>query len=156
MALRNIIKEGNPLLREKCKEVTEFDDKLGELIDDMIDTMFKANGVGLAAPQIAVLKRIAVVSVDGETIYEMVNPVITATTGSQLSNEGCLSVPDRYGVVERPKKVVVEYYDRHGYKYKVKASGFLATAFCHEIDHLDGVLYIDKVRPPVEKKGGNK
>lgn len=152
MAIRNIITQENPLLREKCKEVTEFDDKLGELLDDMIDTMFKANGVGLAGPQISVLKRVAVVCADGETIYEMVNPVITATTGSQLSNEGCLSVPERYGVVERPKKVVVEYYDRHQNKYKVKASGFLATAFCHEIDHLDGILYIDKLLPPVEKK----
>lgn len=148
MAIRNIIKEGNPALREVCKEVTVFDDKLGELIDDMVDTMFKANGVGLAAPQISILKRVVVVSVDGKTIYEMVNPKITMTTGSQLSNEGCLSVPDRYGVVERPKKVVVEYYDRHGEKFKVKASGFLATAFCHELDHLDGVLYIDKIIQP--------
>ena len=148
MAIRNIIKEGNPALREVCKEVTVFDDKLGELLDDMVDTMFKANGVGLAAPQIAILKRIAVVSVDGETIYELVNPKITVTTGSQLSNEGCLSVPDRNGGVERPKKVVVEYFDRHGEKHKIKASGFLATAFCHEIDHLDGILYIDKVLPP--------
>ena len=149
MAIRNIIKEGNPALREVCKEVTVFDDKLGELIDDMVDTMFKANGVGLAAPQISILKRVVVVSVDGKTIYEMVNPKITMTTGSQLSNEGCLSVPDRYGVVERPKKVVVEYYDRHGEKFKVKASGFLATAFCHELDHLDGVLYIDKMVSPI-------
>ena len=148
MAIRNIIKEGNPALREVCKEVTVFDDKLGELIDDMVDTMFKANGVGLAAPQISILKRVVVVSVDGKTIYEMVNPKITMTTGSQLSNEGCLSVPDRYGVVERPKKVVVEYYDRHGEKFKVKASGFLATTFCHELDHLDGVLYIDKIIQP--------
>ncbi len=148
MAIRNIIKEGNPALRQVCKEVTVFDDKLGELIDDMVDTMFKANGVGLAAPQISILKRVVVVSVDGKTIYEMVNPKITMTTGSQLSNEGCLSVPDRYGVVERPKKVVVEYYDRHGEKFKVKASGFLATAFCHELDHLDGVLYIDKIIQP--------
>ena len=152
MAIRNIIREGSPALREVCKEVTVFDEKLGELIDDMIDTMFKANGVGLAAPQIAVLKRIAVVSVDGKTIYELVNPKITVTTGSQLSNEGCLSVPGRYGVVERPKKVVVEYYDRHGNKFKVKASRFLATAFCHEIDHLDGILYIDKVLPPNNKE----
>ena len=152
MAIRNIIREGSPALREVCKEVTVFDEKLGELIDDMIDTMFKANGVGLAAPQIAVIKRVAVVSVDGKTIYELVNPKITATTGSQLSNEGCLSVPGRYGVVERPKKVVVEYYDRHGNKFKVKASGFLATAFCHEIDHLDGILYIDKVLPPNNKE----
>ena len=152
MDIINIIREGSPALREVCKEVTVFDEKLGELIDDMIDTMFKANGVGLAAPQIAVLKRIAVVSVDGKTIYELVNPKITVTTGSQLSNEGCLSVPGRYGVVERPKKVVVEYYDRHGNKFKVKASGFLATAFCHEIDHLDGILYIDKVLPPNNKE----
>ena len=148
MAIRNIIKEGNPALRQVCKAVTVFDDKLGELIDDMVDTMFKANGVGLAAPQISILKRVVVVSVDGKTIYEMVNPKITMTTGSQLSNEGCLSVPDRYGVVERPKKVVVEYYDRHGEKFKVKASGFLATAFCHELDHLDGILYIDKIIQP--------
>ena len=145
MAIRNIVKIGNDALREKCKEVTEFDERLSTLIDDMIDTMFKANGVGLAAPQIGILKRIAVVSIDGEKIYELVNPVIKSFSGRQVREEGCLSVPDRYGKVERPQKLVVEYQDRNGNKKKINTSGFLTTAFCHEIDHLDGVLYIDKL-----------
>lgn len=145
MAIRNIVTIGNDVLREKCREVTTFDARLSVLIDDMIDTMFKANGVGLAAPQVGILKRVAVVSIDGEKIYELVNPVITSVAGRQIGEEGCLSVPKKFGLVERPNKITVEYQDRNGVKKSIKVTGFLARAFCHEIDHLDGVLYIDKV-----------
>lgn len=145
MAIRNIVAIGNDVLRERSREVTTFDSRLAVLIDDMIDTMFKANGVGLAAPQVGILKRVAVVSIDGEKIYELVNPVITNASGRQLGEEGCLSIPKKYGIVERPNKIIVEYQDRNGVKKSIKATGFLARAFCHEIDHLDGVLYVDKV-----------
>ncbi len=144
MAYRKIITLGNDLLREKAREVTEFDDKLGVLIDDMVETMFKANGVGLAAPQIGVLKRVAVVCVDGEKVYELVNPVIVKKVGEQIGPEGCLSVPGMQADVRRPRKIVVEAQDRTGQLWQYKLEGFIAVAFCHEIDHLDGVLYIDK------------
>lgn len=145
MAIRNIVTIGNDVLREKCREVTSFDARLGILIDDMIDTMFKAEGVGLAAPQVGILKRVAVVSVNGEKIYELVNPVITSASGKQIGEEGCLSIPKKFGLVERPNKITVEYQDRNGVKKTIKATGFLARAFCHEIDHLDGIMYVDKV-----------
>jgi peptide deformylase len=144
MAIRNIVKIGNDVLRERSKIVENFDDRLAILLTDMTDTMFKANGVGLAAPQVGILKRAVVISVDGETVYEMVNPVIKKKSGTQVGEEGCLSVPDRYGIVERPKKVIVEYYDRNGEKQTLHASGLLARAVCHELDHLDGVLYVDR------------
>ncbi len=144
MAYRKIITIGNDLLREKSREVTEFDEKLGTLIDDMTETMFKANGVGLAAPQIGVLKRVCVVCVDGEKVYELVNPVIVKQSGEQIGPEGCLSVPGAQADVRRPRKIVVEAQDRNGQLWQYKLEGFIAVAFCHEIDHLDGVLYIDK------------
>jgi peptide deformylase len=144
VAIRNIVKIGNDVLRERSKIVENFDDRLAILLTDMTDTMFKANGVGLAAPQVGILKRAVVISVDGETVYEMVNPVIKKKSGTQVGEEGCLSVPDRYGIVERPKKVIVEYYDRNGEKQTLHASGLLARAVCHELDHLDGVLYVDR------------
>ncbi|MBO5215739.1 MAG: peptide deformylase [Clostridia bacterium] len=145
MALRNIVTIPNNLLREKSREVTEFNESLGQLIDDMIDTMFRADGVGLAAPQVGILRRICVVCVDGKTVYELVNPVIVKQSGEQVGPEGCLSVPGRHGIVCRPRKIVVEAQDRTGKKHTYKLEGFIAVAFCHEIDHLDGTLYIDKV-----------
>lgn len=145
MALRNIITLENPLLRESSREVTQFDDRLSVLLDDMIETMFAADGVGIAAPQVGVLRRVCVVCVDGKRIYELVNPVITKTSGNQIGPEGCLSVPGRRGLVRRPAKITVEAFDRRGEKYKYVVNGFLAVAFCHEIDHLDGTLYIDKL-----------
>lgn len=145
MATRNIVKIGDPILREKCREVTTFDDRLGQLIDDMTETMFKAEGVGLAAPQVGILKRVCVVCVDGETVYELVNPVIVRASGSQTGPEGCLSIPGRSGQVERPKKIAVEAFNRNGDAVKYKVEGFEAVAFCHEIDHLDGIMYIDKM-----------
>lgn len=152
MATRNIVKIGDDILRERSREVTEFDDNLAQLIDDMFETMFDAKGAGLAAPQVGILKRVCVVSTDGETKYELVNPRIIKQHGRQIGPEGCLSVPNRSGEVERPKKLVVEAYDRHGNRVIHKVSDYTAVAFCHEMDHLDGVLYIDKLVPPQKEK----
>ena len=146
MAIREIVKLGNDVLREKAKPVENFDERLSTLIDDMWDTMFKASGVGLAAPQIGILRRVCVVSVDGgKTKYELINPVIEKASGRQSGVEGCLSCPGRSGTVVRPKKLTVRYNDRTGKEQVIKVDGFTAVAFCHEIDHLDGVLFIDKV-----------
>lgn len=145
MAIRNILKADAPVLRGKSYEVTLFNEHLGTLLDDMKETMFDADGVGLAAPQIGIPKRICVVCVDGETMYELINPVIVKTAGTQKGIEGCLSIPGKHGVVERPKTVWVEAKDRFGNNIKYKVSDLTAVAFCHEIDHLDGKLFIDKV-----------
>lgn len=145
MAKRIVVKIGEDLLRMRCREVTEFDARLGELLDDMKETMLDADGVGLAAPQVGILKRAAVVSPDGETFYEFVNPVIVSATGKQKCREGCLSVPGINGTVERPKRIEIEAYDRYGNKFRLKAGGFLADICCHEFDHLDGILFIDKM-----------
>ncbi len=145
MATRGIVKLGESILRAKSREVVDFNDKLACLIDDMFETMFKANGVGLAAPQVGLLKRVCVVCVDGVMKYELVNPVIVKSSGTQIGQEGCLSVPDRNGNVARPKKMTVEAQDRNGKKHVYQVSDFEAVAFSHEIDHLDGVLFIDKL-----------
>ncbi|MDE7395496.1 MAG: peptide deformylase [Clostridiales bacterium] len=145
MAIREIVKLGSEVLREKAKPVDTFDEKLSQLIDDMFDTMFKADGVGLAAPQVGILRRVCVVSVDGgKTKYELINPVIEKASGRQCGVEGCLSCPGRSGAVVRPKKLTVRFCDRTGKEQLLKVDGFTAVAFCHEIDHLDGVLFIDK------------
>lgn len=143
MAIRNILQLGDPTLRKKSFAVTDFGSKLHELLDDMKDTLIKANGAGLAAPQVGVLRRVFIVNAD-EQYFECVNPTITAQSGKQLGDEGCLSVHGKYGTVERPNKVTVVAYDRYGKKFTVKAQGFLARAFCHENDHLDGIIYVDK------------
>lgn len=143
MAIRNIIQAGDPTLRKKSFEVTDFGAKTAELLDDMKETLKKADGVGLAAPQVGVLRRIFIVSYENE-YYECINPVITETSGKQIGEEGCLSVRGKFGTVERPKKVKVVAFDRNGKKFTVKAQDFLARAFCHEYDHLDGILYTDK------------
>ncbi len=144
MAIRNIVTIGDPVLREKSREVTLFDSKLDTLIDDMTETMFDAAGVGLAAPQVGILRRVCVISTDGDKVYELVNPRIIKSSGEQTGPEGCLSIPGRQGIVTRPKKLTVEAFDRFGKKVKYNVEGFTAVAFCHEMDHLDGVLYIDK------------
>ena len=145
MAIREIVKIGDEVLRMRAKEVTDFGPNLGVLIDDMFETMFKADGVGLAAPQIGIVRRVCVVSVDGgKTKYELVNPVILKSSGTQRGAEGCLSCPGRSGIVCRPKKLTVQAQDRTGETKLYKVDGFTAVAFCHEIDHLDGVLFIDK------------
>lgn len=143
MAIRNIIQIGDETLRKKCFEVTDFGPKTQQLIDDMRDTLFKADGAGIAAPQVGVLRRIFIVNVD-DKYYECINPVIVKQSGKQSGEEGCLSIKGQYGVVERPMKVTVKALDRFGKPFIVKAEGFTARAFCHEYDHLDGILYIDK------------
>lgn len=145
MALRNIVKIGDDVLRKICRTQLTFDEKLGQTLDDMAETMYKAEGVGLAAPQIGILRRYCVIDV-GDGILELVNPVITEKSGSQSGSEGCLSIPDRFEEVERPMKVKVRAQDRNGNNFTVEAEGFKARALCHEIDHLDGVLYIDRVK----------
>lgn len=143
MAIRNIIQIGDETLRKKCFEVTDFGPKTQQLIDDMKDTLFKADGAGLAAPQVGVLRRIFIVYAENK-YYECINPVIVKQSGKQSGEEGCLSIKGQYGVVERPMKVTVKALDRFGKPFTVKAEGFTARAFCHEYDHLDGILYIDK------------
>lgn len=143
MAIRNVVQVGDDVLRKKCFEVTAFDDKLAALLDDMKETVRKEEGAGLAAPQVGILRRAVVIDVD-EGFFELVNPVITEQKGEQTGWEGCLSVRGRRGVVTRPQVVKVEYSDRTGKRKKLVARGFFARAVCHELDHLDGVLYIDR------------
>ena len=143
MAIRNVVQVGDDVLRQKCFPVEEFDEKLWQLLDDMKETVKKEEGAGLAAPQVGVLRRLAVVDVE-EGYYELINPVILIQKGEQTGWEGCLSVRGKSGIVSRPMKVKVSYQDRNGEKHLIQAKGFFARAICHELDHLDGVLYIDK------------
>lgn len=143
MALRKIVQIGDPVLRKKSLQVTDFGPKTAELLDDMKETLIKAEGAGLAAVQVGVLKRIFLVSVE-EGYFEFINPVIVKTAGTQSGKEGCLSIQKKYGEVERPNKVVIRAQDRYGKPFKLTAYEFFARAICHEYDHLDGVLYIDK------------
>ena len=145
MAKLQIRTVGDEVLRKTCRPVDAITPRVLTLLDDMIETMHAANGVGLAAPQVGILKRIAVVEVEEGEIYELINPKIVASAGEQEGAEGCLSVPGRYGLVTRPKHVTVRALNRKGEEYEVTAHDFLARAFCHEIEHLDGKLYIDKV-----------
>ena len=144
MAIRNIVKIGDDVLRKVCRSQLTFDEKLHTVLDDMAETMYKAEGVGLAAPQIGILRRYCVVDV-GDGLIELINPVITEKSGSQTGSEGCLSIPDRFEEVVRPLKVTVRAQDRNGKNIVITAEGFKARAFCHEIDHLDGILYIDRI-----------
>lgn len=143
MAIRNVVQVGDDVLRQKCFPVEEFDEKLWKLLDDMKETVKKEEGAGLAAPQVGILRRLAVVDVD-EGYFELINPKIVAQKGEQSGWEGCLSVRGKSGIVSRPMKVTVTYQDRNGQQQTIKAKGFFARAICHELDHLDGVLYIDK------------
>ena len=145
MAIRNIVKIGDDVLRKICRTQLTFDEKLATILDDMAETMYKAEGVGLAAPQIGILRRFCIVDV-GDGLIELINPVIIEKSGTQTDSEGCLSVPDRYDEVERPMKVTVRAQDRNGNNIVITAEGFKARAFCHEIDHLDGILYIDRIK----------
>lgn len=140
MAIRNIVKQGDPILNKVCREVDVFNDKLGILIDDMIETLKKANGVGLAAPQVGILRRVVIIDV-GDGLIELINPKIIEKSGIQEEIEGCLSCPGEWGITKRPKKVKVKAYDRNGNEIIVSAEGLKAVAFCHEIDHLDGILF---------------
>lgn len=144
MAIRQLRFEGDPVLRKISRKIEKIDDKILILLDDMVETMYKEEGVGLAAPQIGILKRAIVIDI-GEGPIKLLNPEIIAQEGCEIDLEGCLSVPDKSGKVKRPKSVKVKYIDINGDEKIIDGSDLLARALCHEIDHLDGVLYIDKV-----------
>jgi len=149
MALRQLRTEGDAILRKKTKPVNEINEKILDLLDDMLETLHDTNGVGLAAPQVGVLKRVAIVEHEDE-LTELINPVIIESEGTQTCDEACLSVPGYHGDIERPMKITVEALNRNGESFTVEAEEYMASVFCHEIDHLDGVLYLDKatnVRP---------
>ena len=143
MAKLKILKVGDPALRKICRPVDTITPRVLTLLDDMIDTMRAANGVGLAAPQVGVLRRIVVIETEEEGLFELINPKIIAYSGEQESEEGCLSVPGRWGITRRPMHVTVRAMNRKGEIVDYTGSGLLAKAFCHELDHLDGKLYID-------------
>ena len=144
MALRNIVKDGDEILSKKCRPVEKFDQKIWTLLDDMAETMHLANGVGLAAPQVGMLRRVVVIDV-GEGVIELVNPQIIAYSGEQEEIEGCLSFPGQWGIAKRPTYVKVKAQDRFGKEFDMEGRDLLARAFCHEIDHLNGVVFKDRV-----------
>jgi len=163
MAIRNIRLHGDNILRKVAKPVELFDDKLHTLLNDMLDTLRKHNGMGIAAPQVGVLKRIAMVEIEKETdtkkkkkqqqleteygFYELINPVIVETEGETQENEACLSLPGKNAPLARPDRIVVQAVDRQGTPYTVVGTGVMARAMCHEIDHLDGIMYVDLIEP---------
>ena len=145
MAIRTIIKEGDPILRKVCRPVTDFDKRLWEKLDDMADTMHDANGVGLAGPQISYLRRVVVIDV-GDGVVELINPeIIARSEETQYVQEGCLSCPNKWGMTTRPVKVRFKAQDRNGKWYEMDAEDLFAQAVCHELDHLDGKLFVDIV-----------
>ena len=143
MAKLKIVKVGDPALRKVCRPVDAITPRIITLLDDMIETMRDADGVGLAAPQVGVLRRVVVIETPDEGLTELINPKIIAYSGEQEGDEGCLSIPGRWGVTKRPMHVTVRAINRAGETFDITGSGLLAKAFCHEIDHLDGKLYID-------------
>ena len=143
MAKLKIVKVGDDVLRKKCRPVDEITPKITQLLDDMAETMRAANGVGLAAPQVGILRRIVVIEVEEGNLIELINPKIIAYAGEQDGTEGCLSVPGKWGMVKRPMHVTVRAINRHGEEFELTGSELLARALCHEIDHLDGKLFID-------------
>ena len=145
MALREIRTQGDPVLEKVCKPVKTMTPRLQGLVDDMLETMYEANGVGLAAPQVGVLRRIVVIDV-GEGPYVLVNPEIIEKDGEQTGQEGCLSVPGVYGIVTRPEHVKAKAFDKDMKPYEIEAEGLFARAICHELDHLDGHMYVEKVK----------
>lgn len=144
MALRNLVFEGDPILRKKSKEVKNVDERIRMILDDMIETMHANNGCGIAAPQVGILKRMFVIESEEGKRIELINPEIVEQSGSATEYEGCLSVPEMVGKVERPTYIKIRGLDRFGKKVEYEAVDFEASAFCHENDHLNGVLYIDK------------
>jgi len=149
MALRNVRINGDEILRKKSREVSKIDDRLKILLDDMLDTMYEEDGIGLAAPQVGILKRIAVMDVGDDNVYKMINPKIIKSSGKQIDQEGCLSVPEIKGDVVRPKNVTVVYTDENGKEVTLEAEDILARCICHELDHLEGILFIDKMEKQV-------
>jgi len=148
MALLKIVKFGDETLRKVSRPVDEITPRILTLLDDMVETMRKAGGCGLAAPQVGVLRRIVVIEVEEGKVYELINPKIIAFAGEQQDSEGCLSNPGEYGITKRPKAVTVRALDRHGKEYELSGTDLLARAICHECDHLDGKLYTDvQIRP---------
>ncbi len=145
MAIRNIREMGDDVLNKRCKEVAEVTPRIRELIEDMLETMYDANGVGLAAPQVGILKRIVVIDVTGEDPYILINPRIVESSGEQTGQEGCLSVPGKSGVVTRPNYVKAVALDVNMQPFELEGTELLARAICHELDHLDGHLYVEKV-----------
>ena len=154
MAIRNILKDDDPMLRKVCRPVTVFNERLWQLLDDMADTMHAAPGVGLAGPQVGILRRVVVMDV-GDGVIEAINPEIVESEGEQSGEEGCLSFPGRWGIVKRPYKVRMKAQDRHGKWYFLTGEELLARCMCHEIDHLDGVVFLDHVSE-VMVDGGKK
>ena len=142
MGLRKILTDKEPALHKVCKPVTNFDAKLHKLLDDMAETLAEANGVGLAAPQVGILRRVVIVDV-GDEIVELVNPTMLETDGEQVGAEGCLSVPGKYGLVKRPYYAKVRAQDRNGDWFEVEGEEIIARCFCHELDHLDGIVYTE-------------
>lgn len=145
MAIRNIREIGEDVLNKKCKEITEMTPRTRELIEDMLETMYDANGVGLAAPQVGILKRVVVIDITGEDPYILINPRIVETSGEQTGHEGCLSVPGKTGIVTRPNYVKAVALDINMKPFELEGTELLARAICHELDHLDGHLYVEKV-----------
>jgi len=151
MALRQIFTDEDPVLHKKCRTVTEINERIRILLDDMAETMYSAQGVGLAAPQVGILRRAVVVDA-GTGLYQLVNPVVVKKEGSACGMEACLSVPDKQGYVLRPEKIVVEALGKSGEPLHIEAEGYLAVAMCHEIDHLDGILFTDREIVPTEEQ----
>jgi peptide deformylase len=143
MAKLKIVKVGDDILRKRCRPVEEITPKIITLLDDMAETMRAAEGVGLAAPQVGILRRVVVIEVEEGQLIELINPKIIAFSGEQEGQEGCLSIPGKWGITKRPKHVTVRALNRHGEQFDISGSDLLAKAFCHEIDHLDGKLYTD-------------
>ncbi len=153
MALREIVQFGNDVLRKKCRAVTAFDEKLAVLLDDMAETLHNAKGVGLAAPQVGILRRAIVIDIqDNKGVVELINPEILETSGIQQGNEGCLSAPGEWCEVDRPAHVVVKANDRNGSEFTITGEGLMARALCHEIDHLEGILFTDRVKKEIAKR----
>ena len=155
MGTRRILTEGDEILRKISRPVKEIDKRTKILLDDMAETMYKNDGVGLAAPQVGILRRIVVIDI-GEGLLELINPEIVYSEGSKIDTEGCLSIPGRRGTVERPAKVIVQALNRKGKPIQVTGEGLMAVALCHELDHLDGILYTDKMIEDVTDKEDKK
>lgn len=149
MAIRNILKVGDPILTKKCRTVEKIDDRILTLLDDMADTLYESGGVGLAAPQVGVLRRVVVIDT-GDSLLELINPEIISSEGEQTDAEGCLSYPGKYGYVTRPNKVTLRAMDRNGDIKEYTGEGLLARAFCHETDHLEGKMFMELVSEWVE------